>query len=75
MRIRNVVMAAIAATALTLAPVDRAYAAEESPDCTRSYLLCLNEASQEEGLLWRTLMETECGIGYYGCLRKKALGL
>ena len=74
MRIRNVVMAAIAATALTLAPADRAYAAD-APDCTRSYLLCLNEASQEEGLFWRTLMETECGIGYYGCLREKAVGL
>lgn len=74
MRIRNVVMAGIAAAALTLAPLDRAYAADE-PDCTRSYLLCLNEASQEEGFFWRTLMETECGLGYYGCLRSKALGL
>ena len=73
MKIRNLVVAGIAALALTLAPTDAAYAAD-APVCTEGYLLCLNEATQEEGGFWRTVMEIECGVGYFGCLRNLAQG-
>ena len=72
MRMRKMVVAVVAAAALALAPVDSAYAAQEN--CTQGYLVCLNEASQEKGFLWRTAMEVECGLEYFGCLRNKAAG-
>lgn len=73
MKTGSMVMVGLAVAALTLAPIDGASAAQEE-NCLDSYLLCLNDASQEESGFWRTLRETECGAGYYGCMRKKLLG-
>lgn len=42
--------------------------------CVDSYLLCLNDASQQEGRIYRTLREAECGLDYWGCLKRKAEG-
>lgn len=71
MKTRNVVVAALIAMAATMVP-ERAHAAQ-APDCTNEYLLCLNEA-QDESRFWRTVKETECGLGYYGCLRRLLSG-
>lgn len=73
MRIRNMVLSALVAGAGAALPMDRAHAAK-APDCTNDYLLCLNEASQDENFFWRTAKETECGLGYFGCLRNKVSG-
>lgn len=70
MRIRNLMVGAALAMAATLLPVDGASAAD-APDCTNGYLLCLNDATQEKNVFWRTLKETECGLGFVGCLRRK----
>lgn len=74
MTIRKVLLAGLAAAALTLAPAERAHAAE-AVSCLDNYLSCLNVASQESGLFWRTLREGECGAEYYGCIRKKVVGV
>jgi hypothetical protein len=66
-------MTAAVAMSMALLSADPARAAV-AQDCTTGYLLCLNDASQETGWLWRTAREAECGIGYYGCLRAKASG-
>lgn len=71
MKVRNAMVSMGVAVLLVLAPPDEASAATS---CTQDYLLCINDASQEDGWFWRTAMEVECGIGYYGCLRSKASG-
>lgn len=73
MRIVKAMAALGVAAALTLAPVDAAQAAV-AVNCTDNYLLCLNDASQESGWFWRTAMEFECGLEYYGCLADKTTG-
>jgi len=69
---RRMAMGIVAVTALMLGmPSGAGAAEEEAGSCLDQYLLCLNEASQEEGFFWRTLEETECGLEYFGCLRRK----
>ncbi|HUF12557.1 MAG TPA: hypothetical protein VMN78_05595 [Longimicrobiales bacterium] len=70
MKTRNLVAALFAAVSLAFAPVDGAQAAVS---CTDGYLLCLNEA-QDSSRFWRTVREFECGVGFYGCMARKAAG-
>lgn len=70
MKTRNLVAALFAAGSLQFAPLTGAEAAKS---CTDGYLLCLNEA-QDSSWFWRTAREFECGVGYYGCMAKKAAG-
>ena len=72
MRVRGLIMPAAVASALALAPGEARAATAES--CVDSYLSCINVASQESGWFWRTAKETECGLEYYGCMRRKAAG-
>ena len=65
------IAAAVAAVSVVPKP---AGAAEAEPACVDQYLLCINDASQEEGWLYRTLREAECGADYYACIRKKVAG-
>lgn len=70
---KNMVATAVAVLLFAALPAGVS-AAEAAPDCTQNYLLCLNDATQEDGLLWRTAMEFECGLEYFGCMRRKAVG-
>ena len=72
MRMGKMVALGLAAASLTLAPVGAE--AKEAETCTDGYLLCLNEASQESGWLWRTSKEFECGLDYYACMARKTAG-
>ncbi|HEX6589939.1 MAG TPA: hypothetical protein VF039_13125 [Longimicrobiales bacterium] len=49
-------------------------AAEAEAACVDQYLLCLNEATQEDGWLYRSAREVECGVDYYACIRRKITG-
>lgn len=67
---RNLLMSMVAVLALVLVPVE---ARAEKDSCLDLYLLCLNGASQESGVFWRTLKEAECGVDYYACIRRKVI--
>lgn len=48
--------------------------AAEAANCVDEYLGCINVASQESGAFWRSAKEFECGVEYYACIRRKAIG-
>jgi hypothetical protein len=73
MRHRNLSLIAAAIIGVTITPT-QSRAAEAETACVDKYLLCLNDASQEEGWLYRTAREGECGLDYWACIRKKATG-
>ena len=66
------VVVLVLAVMLTLAGATGVQAREST--CLNGYFLCINDASQEEGAFWRTLAEMECGVEYYGCMRRLASG-
>ncbi len=72
MTMRRVTGAVMAAMALSLVSATGVSARTDS--CVDTYLLCINDASQEQGAFWRTLKEVECGAKYYGCVRTAITG-
>lgn len=59
----------VGASALTFSPQPVAAA-----NCTREYQQCLNDSWDTSGAT-RELANIECAAGYYGCVRKKILGI
>lgn len=64
----------LAAAILTVGTMPAGARAAEAATCADTYLVCLNDASQQEGWLYRTAREFECGVEYYACMRRKATG-
>lgn len=56
---------AVAASAVTLAPVPAAAA-----PCTDAYMSCLNDSYQLKGVL-RTMADIECFASYTGCVARE----
>ena len=67
-------MAAVLGVLALLALTPARGSAEEATNCVDQYLTCINVASQESGSFWRTAKEFECGVDYYACMRRKAIG-
>ena len=64
----------IVATIIGMAGTPAEANAAEAAACVDQYLLCINDASQQDGVIYRTVREAECGLDYWSCLRTKATG-